>query len=791
MSKTQHLNFRVSSGLKTIIGKELITNDFIAVFELVKNSFDAHAKRVDITFQGLTTDTPKLIIADNGKGMDHDDLLDKWLFVAYSAKKDGTEDYRDKIKSSRIHAGAKGIGRFSCDRLGSHLTIYSRKRGGTAGVQRLQVDWSQFERNLKDEFISIPVTYTEVESCPYDLRAGTVLEIEGLRDAWDRAKLLDLKHSLERLINPNQDNDPNGFSIYLNAPDETLADKEAPVDEPWNRVNGKIDNFLFENLGCRTTQITTRINPEGTQIHTRLEDRGTLIYDIVERNSISIGQNPLADISVRLFFLNFPAKLHFARSMGVRTRDYGSLFLYKNGFRVHPFGDVGDDRLGIDRRKQQGSSRYLGTRDISGRVEIHGANPAFQETSSRVGGLVQNDAFIALRDFFYECALKRLERFVIDVARFGGDEELLAGEKRLSSVELKERVFDIVAKLTSAQNVISIDYDPKILNILQSRSAESVSALLRNFKRIAAESNNDALLKEAKKAEKHLKALKAARNEAEAERDAAEADARKAQAEATAAAEEAERARRDAEEAQKETRQRTTQNLFLKSIVSRDMEHVLHLHHHISISAHTIEQCALNAARKLNNDKPLSKDYLLTFINRIVRQVKTISTITRFATKARFNVEAVTVTADLVAFIREYIGNVCAGLYTTRQEKSLEFKIKAVPKLTHITKFKPIEITMILDNLIANAAKHEARTVEIEMKSGDSGGLTIMVRNDGAPILKKDAERIFEMGYSTTEGSGLGLTHVRESLSEMHGTININTEYRSGVEFVILLGTSK
>ena len=791
MTKSQHLNFRVSSGLKTIIGKELITNDFIAVFELVKNSFDAHAKRVDISFQCLTTDNPKLVIADNGKGMDHDDLLDKWLFVAYSAKKDGTEDYRDKIKSNRIHAGAKGIGRFSCDRLGSQLTIYSRKRGGTAGIQRLQVDWRQFERDLKNEFINIPVTYTEIESCPYDLRSGTVLEIEGLRDAWGRAKLLDLKHSLERLINPNQDNDSNGFAIYLNAADEMLADKEAPSDEPWNRVNGKIENFLFENLGFRTTQITTRINAEGTQIHTRLEDRGTLIYDIVERNDITIGKSRMADVSVRLFFLNHPAKLHFARAMGVTTRDYGSVFLYKNGFRVHPFGDVRDDRLGIDRRKQQGTMRYLGTRDLSGRIEIHGDNPAFQETSSRDGGLVQDDAFVALRNFFFDFTLKRLERFVIDVAYFGGEDELLGPGKRLSADEIKERVFEIVAKLTSAQNVIAIDYDKKFFDILRSRSAESLGALLRNFKRMAAGSNNDALLKEAKKAEKRYKAIKAAKDEAEAERDAAESDARKAQAEATAAAEEAERARRDAEEAQKEARQRTTQNLFLKSIVSRDMEHVLHLHHHITISAHTIEQCALNVARKLNNDKPLSKEYLLTFINRIVRQVKTISTITRFATKARFNVEAVTVTEDLVAFIREYIDNVCTGLYTTVQEKQLDFQMKVTPKLRHVSEFKPIEITMIFDNLIANAVKHGAHMVAIEMKTGDSGGLTIVVRNDGEPIMKKDAERIFEMGYSTTEGSGLGLTHVRDSLSEMGGTIRLNTACSAGVEFVIQMGASK
>ena len=789
MSKAEHLNFRVSSGLKTIIGKELITNDFIAVFELVKNSFDAQAGRVDISFNDLTTESPKLVIADDGKGMDHTDLIDKWLFVAYSAKKDGTEDYRDKIQSSRLHAGAKGIGRFSCDRLGSNLTLYSKKRGRSQPIHRLTVDWSHFERSLKDEFIRIPVDYTEVDSCPYPLRHGTVLEISELRAPWHRDRLLDLKHSLEKLINPNQENDARGFAIHLCVPDEAREDAEVPEDEPWNRVNGEIRNFLFENLGFRTTQITCHIDEGAKSIRTRLEDRGMLIYDVAEANTLAIAGEPLAGITVHLFFLNRSAKIFFTKAMGVTTRDYGSVFLYKNGFRIHPFGDVGDDRLGVDRRKQQGTARYLGTRDLSGRIEIYGDNPAFQETSSRDGGLVQNEAFNALARFFYEYALTRLERYVIDVARYGGEESLLKGHAQLSPGELRERILDIIAKLTSAKNVTNIDYDPNILNILESHSAESVGALLRNFKRMAAESDNSNLLREARKAERHLKNLRVAREEAEAERDKAEKEARKAEKKAKDAAEEAEQARREAEEARKEARQRTTQNLFLRSVVSRDLQHVVSLHHHISISAHTIEQCALNVSRKLQKGKPLSEEYLTTFINRIMRQVKTISTITRFATKARFNVEAVTVEEDVVAFVREYITNVCTGLYRTSHDNLLQFDVSAPGRLTHPMEFKPIEVSMILDNLISNAAKNGAQRLSVHMqRDQNDGALILTVRDDGKGILKKDAERIFEMGYSTTNGSGLGLTHVRESLKEMGGTIQMNSDYGDGVEFIIRIG---
>lgn len=158
------VSFKISSGLKDIIGRELITDDFIAVFELVKNSFDANARNVEIVFNRLNSETPSIVIKDDGEGMDENDLKSKWLFVAYSAKR-LEQDYRDKIKSGRVYAGAKGIGRFSCDRLGKSLKLITRKRGQDI-CYVLDVDWSRFEVNPEDEFQTIPaqlsnsLTYT-------------------------------------------------------------------------------------------------------------------------------------------------------------------------------------------------------------------------------------------------------------------------------------------------------------------------------------------------------------------------------------------------------------------------------------------------------------------------------------------------------------------------------------------------------------------------------------------------------------------------------------------------------
>lgn len=155
--KDNPLHFKVSSYLKTIIGRDLITDDLVAVFELVKNSFDARATKVDLWFL-----PGKIYIVDNGKGMTLDDIKNKWLFVAYSAKQDQTEDeglrgdYRGKLNSKReSFAGNKGVGRFSCDRLGTYLKLQTRSIRRGSEIEVINVDWSRFDEDSKEEFREI------------------------------------------------------------------------------------------------------------------------------------------------------------------------------------------------------------------------------------------------------------------------------------------------------------------------------------------------------------------------------------------------------------------------------------------------------------------------------------------------------------------------------------------------------------------------------------------------------------------------------------------------------------
>jgi hypothetical protein len=200
-------NFDVTTGLKRVLGRELITDDQVAVFEMVKNSFDANATVVHIYFG-----PDRIIVADNGDGMSLEDLHNKWLLVAYSSKReDAARDFRD-VAADRHYAGSKGIGRFSSDRLGEVLDLRTRPRSAKKGkIHHLIVDWSRFEKNARERFEKVEVDYDEVDSfdLPAELKKfvselthGTVISISSLREKWNRRALAGLKGSLAKLINP-------------------------------------------------------------------------------------------------------------------------------------------------------------------------------------------------------------------------------------------------------------------------------------------------------------------------------------------------------------------------------------------------------------------------------------------------------------------------------------------------------------------------------------------------------------------------------------------------------------
>jgi signal transduction histidine kinase len=858
------LEFKISTGLKDIIGKDLITDEFIAVFELVKNSYDAFAKNVVITIEDN-----KLIISDDGKGMSLKDLKNKWLFVAYSAKKDDSEDsnnsnknesYRDIIQERKHYAGAKGIGRFSSDRLGKLLTIKTRSNS-TSKLEELKIDWSKFETDQKKTFETIKVNHNTLSSktvkFPKNSSSGTILEISQLYNVWDRTRILALKHSLEKLINPFSEN--NDFNIEIICERELNEDKNGFYKTGLkenrgkkfferDRVNGPIKNAILDILELKTSQITFKISKG--KIETQINDRGELIYHTKEpANEFQIIEN----LQIDLYFLNTSAKYNFTRKMGIQVVNFGSVFLFKNGFRVQPYGEFGDDSWGIDQRKQQGYNRFLGTRDLFGRVSISTKNTEqFKEVSSRDGGLIETPGYYELLNAF-ELAHRRLERYVVGVLwgegfkrrKYFGDDDNKAQEYRdklstdkdsenleiaKSNLGSKLDFIQIIKSLTSNKNVEIIDFNKDFIDLINEKIDDTQIKFISDLKEIADKTDDTKLLNKVSDIEKAYERLKIEKDKAEKkaleeerkkeealfelrkseikaqeevrkrrkeeekrrqaefktekkEKERAQAELAKVKAQLKAKEEEEKRkieeeARKKAEKEAATRKNQLTQYKSAETIEYKDLRDSNHI---VGVYSDTISKKILRFKRKIEKGKKIGDKELLEFISGINLANEKIATITRFTTKANYLKASLESTEDIVNFIYNYIEKTYKVLYRL----NVEYINK---ETTFIKKFKPIELTVVIDNILSNSRKKSADKVILEFNIVKNN-LEIAIRDIGQQLSKKmDSTMIFEEGTTTTRGSGLGLNHVQRIIEdELNGDIHHNPEYTKGFELKIKL----
>ena len=116
----EHLQYVIEdSTIAYLLGVNNFTNDESAILELVKNSYDAGALHVNISFSG-----DQLVIADDGQGMDENNIRTAWMHVG---KSDKSYEIFDANNRKRVLAGSKGVGRFALARLGNHVMIQNKE----------------------------------------------------------------------------------------------------------------------------------------------------------------------------------------------------------------------------------------------------------------------------------------------------------------------------------------------------------------------------------------------------------------------------------------------------------------------------------------------------------------------------------------------------------------------------------------------------------------------------------------------------------------------------------------
>lgn len=756
------LSFRVSAGLKNIIGRDLISDKYIAIFELVKNSYDAGAYKVDISYATTDAGQNQIIISDNGCGMTYTDIVEKWLFVAYSEKKAQNRkktSFRDEIK--REVAGAKGVGRFSCDRLGALLTLITKTESETS-ANKVEVNWNKFELDDTQEFMSIPVQYSTIEALPSGFSKGTTLIVDALRENWSRDDLLRLKRSLMKLISPDANKGELPFDIELIVPSERENDNKVlnktGINPDRDIVNGVIHNDIFEKLNIKTTSIEVNISEDGQLITSKLTDRGEYIFSFVEKNRNYYG---LRDISIVVFYLNQSAKGSFTRQMGgVRPKDYGSVFIYKNGFRINPYGEPGQDFFGIDQRKAQGWKRFLGTREIMGRISIKGDNDQFLETTSRAHGFIQTPAVDMLADLFLEKVLKVLEKYVVNLINWG--EPLKSDPQHtISPNEIGEQIISQFITSVDSKDIVSVDYNPDILTKSNTQgSQDSISMSLKKLESAAERTQDTGLINLTQTLKKRTESLISHNIQLEEENAENSKELAKAKTEGLA---------------------REQQIYFLKGAANQNVTNLVNGFH----SIYTLTDASrgnISYLRELIAPMEIeNKDFILSIVGQIQQANEKAHKLADLAIHGNQSLKQ-SGSRSLNDFIRQYIdaGFAIEGLKYELVQDNRAFDCK----------FDSSSIGIIIDNIASNSVKAGATILRISLE--ERGKYVEITFSDNGIGLSENInpQSLFEWGFSSNrkkKGYGIGLYHIKQLVEEMNGTVEIDTTYHHGFKLIVRL----
>ncbi len=381
-----------------ILGEQLITDEVAAVYELIKNSYDADATEVKIRLDQVSDRSlGRIEIKDNGSGMSLQTLLTGWLELATSQKARGlNEPPRLSPKRNRVYLGEKGIGRLAVHKLGNRTEIITRLEGSSR-ESRMVVDWTEFEDEQR--FLeSVPISWEErlpqvfVKNSEDGFESGTLIIVSNLRP-WTKEKMIRLSRGIGTIISPL-----SGLKDFK--PQLIINDKEAP-EIPTRNVFDYLDNvpYKFEatidaaGKASYTYTFTRHDFPELNRTITRTKD----IRDPVE---FPKNRKPVCGpIKFRLF--------SWELTRGEKQELFGDTAIYnevirpntgvkvfRDGFRVLPYGDRDNDWLGMDRRRIAESFEERVSRSVAiGIVDISArSNPQLIDKSDREG-LIDNDSF--------------------------------------------------------------------------------------------------------------------------------------------------------------------------------------------------------------------------------------------------------------------------------------------------------------------------------------------------------------------------------------------------------------
>ena len=186
--------FRPRARLLPLLGDQLIRDARLAVFELVKNSYDADASRVTVLLERVASpESGRIVVSDDGEGMDYTTVTNVWLEPGTDYRTLQREHGVRTARHHRLPLGEKGVGRFAAHKLGRRIRLTTRSAGQTEVT--VDIDWDELATNEYLDQVSVKVLQRKPER--FTGRAtGTEIEVRSLREPWTRSSVRNLYRSV-------------------------------------------------------------------------------------------------------------------------------------------------------------------------------------------------------------------------------------------------------------------------------------------------------------------------------------------------------------------------------------------------------------------------------------------------------------------------------------------------------------------------------------------------------------------------------------------------------------------
>lgn len=707
-------NFRFSSRFGQLIGRNLISNPIVAVSELVKNAYDADADNISVEFVGLKTSNPELHITDDGIGMSFNDIVTKWMVV-------GTDNkiHSPYTAKNRRKLGEKGIGRFSVERLANEVTIVSKQKGDDFAIT-FTINWDEHEQS-NGEFSDQKHQVFRIPDDPN--RQGTSIKLLGLRDCWTEDTLLDLQKELE-IIRPIS---IKGYSY---------KEYSFPGD------NVKIELIAKDYLKSKILINDNFISYAQAHLFGEIKEDGSAVVKIKIKSNISMTKDEINEeylylpneinsdcgpITYEAFIFLKDKRLY--RSLPVEKKDmddYLSAFcgvkIYRDGFRILPFGDPDNDWLELNAKRTSSPEHRIGTQNVIGIVYItRDNNPGLQDVLSREN-MYDTAEFAALKSFT-NLAFDKYTELQLNARKKAERKAKEEGKKALKNAKKSVDIFS--QKVTELKKSIQISIEDEVspTDIATNIGAEMQKVLT------AAETS----FVEIKNAYTYYK---------------------------------------------KQTDFRSREMQIYRNIAT------------LGISAAMFGHEALNQtvdAKAIINDIIADYDTVIKEAEGLEEQILDLQ-------------KDLVLIDEKADFYRNYLRKEKQDCSTNvnivdtlnnllKQHKSAFDAINVIPKVKYDgdkKKYKTWayegDIDSVFTNLITNSYKAlkkctDKKILEFDIKLNDAI-FTIDVINNGKPIEPDSRDKIFEPMFSTySDGTGLGLTIIQDTLQAYQGTISLADEY--------------